>query len=399
VTAGREAGGVRIRSVRATPVNIPLTAPYRFSYGSLAATTKTVIELETDDGVIGLGECADGDRAAAVVAAGARLVGLDLRETQTALARLVPGVAYTPWGDVTGARRVAAGIEVAMWDARGKTEGAPLHLLLGGRVRERIALSEYFGYRLPGPVEPGEATPLQIARFCAAMIERHDARVFEGKVATVSMAEEVAMLREVRAAIGDRELRIDANGGYAVPTAREALRRFEPFEIKWFEEPVESYAEMARLRPHTAMNFASHVVDLPLAVRLGAPDAIVTNINELGGIAATAAFVRACEAFGVGFRFHSGETGIGTAACLQLSAALEQVREPSQTLLRWYADDVIEGGPFAPQGGGVAVPEGPGLGVTLDRAALARAHARFLADGAFPSAPGGGGYAGRFRKL
>ena len=61
---------MKIAAIRATPVNIPFTAPYRFSYGSIASLTKTVIELETDEGVIGLGECAEGDRAADVVKAG-----------------------------------------------------------------------------------------------------------------------------------------------------------------------------------------------------------------------------------------------------------------------------------------------------------------------------------------
>ena len=55
---------MKIRSIRATPVNIPFQAPYRFSYGSIKSLTKTVVELQTEDGVTGLGEVADGDRAA-----------------------------------------------------------------------------------------------------------------------------------------------------------------------------------------------------------------------------------------------------------------------------------------------------------------------------------------------
>ncbi|MES2817329.1 MAG: mandelate racemase/muconate lactonizing enzyme family protein, partial [Pseudomonadota bacterium] len=112
---------MKIRSIRATPVNIPFRAPYRFSYGAIASLTKTVIELQTEDGVLGLGECADGDRAADVVAAGAKLIGHDVREVTTAEAKIVPAMRYTPWGNVTAARRVFGGIEMAMWDARGKT--------------------------------------------------------------------------------------------------------------------------------------------------------------------------------------------------------------------------------------------------------------------------------------
>lgn len=390
---------MKIRSIKATPVNIPFVAPYRFGYGSLAALTKTVIELETEDGVVGLGECADGDRKRDVEAMGVALIGHDIRLVEDAARASLPGMAYTPWGNLLAARRAFAGIEMAMWDARGKTERLPLWHLLGGRARDRIALTEYFAFRDPGPDHPGEATPLEIARFCAEMIERHGARIFEGKLATVDLATEVEMVREIRAAIGERELRLDANGGWTLPTAKRAIRALEPYGVAWFEEPVESYEEMAALRGVTAAGLSSHRIDLRRAVEIGAPDAIVTNINELGGIAGAVGFIKSCAAFDVGFRFHSGETGIASAAYLHLSAALEHVRDASQTLFRWYADDVIEGGPFRPGGGTVAVPEGPGLGVTLDRAALARCHRRYCDEGAFPAGRAGGSYGARFGKV
>lgn len=392
---------MKIMTIRATPVNIPLRAPYRFSYGSTGSLTKTVIELVTEDGVCGLGECADGDRAADVMRMAERLVGCDVHDILPAQRACVPGMTYTPWGNVTSQRRVFAGIEMAMWDARARTAGLPLHRLLGGAVRQDIALTEYFSYRLPGTDEPGEASPSDIARYCARMIEEHDAQIFEGKVGTVGLAEEVQMVAEVRGAIGDRPLQLDANGIWTLPTARLALRQLQRFDISWFEEPCESYEEMAALRRHSDCAFSTHIVDLPKAARLGCPDAIVTNINELGGIRGALDFVAACAAMGVGFRFHSGETGVGTAAYLHLSAALEHVRGASQTLLRWYGDDVVEGGPLVPKGGTVGVPQGPGLGVTLDSVALRRCHERYLAEGAFPagaSAPAGAAYGSSFRK-
>ncbi|CAN7505912.1 mandelate racemase/muconate lactonizing enzyme family protein [Rhizobium sp. LjRoot254] len=377
---------MKITAIRATPVNIPFTAPYRFSYGSIASLTKTVIEVDTDEGVTGLGECADGNRAADVIAAGERLIGLDIRDINTAEKRLVPGMRYTPWGNVTAARRVSGGIEMALWDARGKIEGVPLYLLLGGAVRTEIPHSEYFSYRFPGAHDPGESSPVEVARYCARMVEQYGADIFEGKMGTVGLDEEIAMIREIRAAIGDRPLRLDANGGWTVPTAREALLRLEPFSIQWFEEPVETYEEMAQLRLHSPVSFSTHIIDLPKAVALRCPETIVTNINEHGGIRRTVEFIRACEAFNVGFRFHSGETGIASAAYLHLTAAIEHIREASQTLFRWYADDVIEGGPFALKSGMIRVPDGPGLGVALDKVALKRCHERFLTEGAFPGA-------------
>lgn len=388
---------MKIRSITALPVNIPFHAPYRFSYGAIASLTKTVVLLQTEDGVTGLGECADGDRAADVIAAGARLVGMDARDIHAAEAKLVPGMRYTPWGNVQAARRVFGGIEMAMWDARGKTEGVPLYRLLGGAVRVEIPLTEYFSYRWPGAGHPGESSPVEVARYCARMIERHGSTIFEGKVGAVALDEEVQMVREVRAAIGERPLQLDANGGWTVPTARDALRRLAPFNISWFEEPVETYEEMADLRRHFDIPFSAHAIDLPKAVALRCPDCIVTNINEHGGIARTRDFICACEAFGLGFRFHSGETGIASAAYLHLSAAMDHVRGASQTLFHWYADDVIEGGPFVLENGVTPVPDGPGLGVTLDKVALARCHDRYLTEGPFPDGRSGG-YGSQFRK-
>ncbi|WP_317055717.1 mandelate racemase/muconate lactonizing enzyme family protein [Roseovarius rhodophyticola] len=387
-----------IRSIKATPVNVPFVAPYRFSYGAIASLTKTVIELQTEDGVVGLGECADGDRAADIDAMGARLVGRDIRLVTEAERLCVPGMAYSPWDNVQAKRRVFGGIEMAMWDARGKTEGLPLWHLLGGKVRDEIALTEYFAFRDPGPAHPGEATPVEIAKFCAEMIDKHDAQIFEGKLATFDLATEVDMVREVRAAIGDRELRLDANGGWVLTTAKRAIKALGPYDVAWYEEPVESYEEMAALRSVTDAGLSSHRIDLRRAVELGAPDAIVTNINELGGMSGAVDFIRSCARFDIGFRFHSGETGVASAAYLHLSAALEPVREASQTLLRWYADDVIEGGPMQPRSGTLPVPTGPGLGVAIDPKALARCHQRYCDEGAFPAGQTGGGYGGNFRK-
>ncbi len=388
---------MKIAAIRATPVNIPFHAPYRFSFGSIASLTKTVIELVTDEGAVGLGECADGDRSADVMQLGERLKGLDIRDIATAENRCVPGMANSFWNSILGARRAFGGIEMAMWDARGKTEGLPLYLLLGGAVRKEIALTEYFSYRFPGPSHAGESTPIEVARYCARMIEQHGAEIFEGKMGTVGLDEEVTMVREVRAAIGERSLQLDANGVWTVPTAREALRRLEPFNLHWFEEPVETYEEMAQLSTFTSASFCSHVIDLPKAARLRCPDALVTNINEHGGIRRTVDFIRACERFDVGFRFHSGETGVASAAYLHVSAAMEHVRGASQTLFRWYADDVIAEGTFVPKQGQVKVPEGPGLGVTLDPKALKRCHERFLSEGTFPSGRTGH-YGDHFRK-
>mgnify|MGYP006276306059 CR=1 FL=1 len=379
---------MRIVAIRATPVNIPFVAPYRFAYGSIASVTKTIVEVTTDDGVVGWGEAADGDRSGAIAALAPRLIGLDPLDPDAVAQACLPGYAYSPWADVLGARRSFAAVELALWDIRGKVEGRPLHDLLGGAVRTEIPLTEYFSYRLPGPSHAGESSPLEVARECARLVEEFDARIFEGKVGTVGEDEELAMVREIRAAIGDRPLRLDANGGWTIATARRLIPRFEEHGVDAWEEPVEGFEELAAIRDVTDRPFSAHLPDLALARALRVPDVIVTNLNELGGVRGAVAFAAACADAGVGFRFHSGETGVASAACLHVTAAVASLDDASQTLLRWYADDVIAGGPLVPRHGVVPVPTGPGIGVDVDPDALARCHRRFLAEGAFPGADG-----------
>ena len=124
---------------------------------------------------------------------------------------------------------------------------------------------------------------------------------------------------------------------------------------------------------------------------------MVTNINEHGGISRTVDFIRACEAFNVVFRFHSGETGI---ASVRLPASVgrdRHVREASQTIVRWYADDVSRAD-RSHKKGIMAVPTRPGLGVSLDPKALRRCHERFLQEGSFPAGSKAEHYGGAFRK-
>jgi glucarate dehydratase len=88
---------------------------------------------------------------------------------------------------------------------------------------------------------------------------------------------------------------------------------------------------------------------------------------------------------------------VASAAYLPVTAALPEIDDASQTLFRWYGDDVLAGGPFVPRGGVVPVPTGPGLGVEVDAAAVERCHRRFLAEGPFPSGDGSG-YGAAFRR-
>jgi glucarate dehydratase len=376
---------VRITGIKAIPVNIPLEAPYRWSVGTFPGFSKTIVEVETDAGITGIGEAPNPYVAPLIEATlGPALQGADPYDLADCERRCLPPIRVLKNTDDDAIRRAFGGVEMALWDLIGKLERKSVASLLGGRVRDTVAFTEYFALRLACDGRGGEANAADVARYCARMQEEHGSTAFEGKVGVESVGTEVAIVREVREAIGpDSLLRLDANMGWSTTVARDALRQFERFDVQSVEEPVRSLAEMARLRSSTSIAFSSHEPDLKTGVALGVPDAFVINLTALGGIRRSLSFIAACEELGVDVWFYSPDAGIANAAYLQVAAATEWISRPSQTLLRWHTDDVIAEGPFRPERNLIPVPDGPGLGVTLDRAALARCHERFLADGPY----------------
>lgn len=374
----------RIARIRATPVNIPLEVPYPTSAGIFPGFSKTVVEIETGDGAIGIGEAPSATLATIVEdAIGPQLVGADPHDLADCERRGLPAVqAYRNTEDM-GVVLAYGGVEMALWDLLGKLEGRSLASMLGGRVRDEVEFTEYFAQRPRIGGRGGEETPAQIGAYCAEMVERHGARHFEGKAGVGELATDVAVAREIRAAVGeDPTLRLDANMAWPLTVAREAMRRLEPYNLSSMEEPVRTFTELARLRETTTISFSSHAPDLPSAVALGVPDAIVINLSVLGGIRRTLAFVNACEEFGVEVWFYS-DPGIATSAYIQVAAATPWLSRPHQTLSRWLAEDVIVGGPLSPRDGVLRVPDAPGLGVELDRSALRSCHERFKKEGPY----------------
>jgi len=377
--------GVRIRAIRATPINIPLEAPYRWSVGVYPGFSKTIVEIETSEGVTGVGE-APSARSAALIDRylAPALLGADPRDFADCERRALPPARVSKNTEDQSAQYAFGGIEMALWDIAGKLAGQSVARLLGGRVRDHVAFTEYFAPRLRHDGRGGEDRPATIAAYCARMVEEHGSTAFEGKVGVYDISTEVAIIREVRAAIGDdRLLRVDANMRWTVAAARHALRRFEQYNVDSIEDPVGSFEEMQRLRETTRIAFSSHDPSLKSAARLGVPDAFCLNLAALGGIRRTVAFVGACRELGLDIWFYSPDTGIANAAYLQVAGAMSWISQPSQTLLRWHSDDVTEGGPPQPENGVISVPDEPGLGVTLDRSALARCAERYAIEGEY----------------
>ena len=376
---------MKITRIQTHKINLPLTAGYYWAPGVYLGATRGLVEVRTDDGIVGWGEVATPELADLVTSEIApRLLGADPFDLEDCLRLAVPEIRTLKNTHDDSIVRAFGGVEIALWDIKGKALNLPIYMLMGGAARRSLGVSEYFAMRAPGQGEGGESTPLEVARYCARMRETYGSTLFEGKVGVFDLDTEIEMVREIRAAIGDdATLRLDANMAWPLNTARLALARLEPYNIANIEDPAASFFDMAKLRQHSAIPFSSHVPDLRLAIELGVPDTFVLNVTRLGGIRETLKFIAACEVTGLGLWFYSGESAVGTAAYMQLSAAVPYLDQPGQSLLRWYADDVVS--PlFTPRDNKLPIPDVPGLGITVDPQALARCAERYERDGSMP---------------
>lgn len=374
---------MKISAIRATPINVPLDAPYVWSYGRFPGFTQTIIEVETSDGIVGIGE-APGPAPSRMIEAGfaATLIGRDPIDIHGCeLACLPDGHGVQSISDYASLATFG-GIEMALWDLRGKMWGRPVCDLLGGKVRDHIPFTDYFVYRDRMGDKGGEQTPQDVVAYCQRMQADYGSTAFEGKMSDATPRDAIAMVKALREALGDDALiRVDSNAAYSVTTARQMAPALEELRIDNWEDPVGSYEEMAAFRPHTRLCLSSHNTDVPKIMNLGVPDALVSGISGNGGFMRTQKLVAACEAANVDFWCYSGDTGIQSAAYMHLCAATQHIRRHSQSLFHMQSLDVIEEGPFRLKDNHLSVPDGPGLGVTLDRDKLAHMHQLFVDQG------------------
>jgi glucarate dehydratase len=373
---------MKITNIKVTPVNIPLEVPMLWTGGYYPGTSKAVIEVETDEGVIGLGESPSAHLAQVVQDLAPRLIDKDPLDIAGIENLCVPPWQIVQNTDDSSAVTAFGGLEIALWDIRGKIWNQPLYQILGGAVRKEIPFTEYFAYRVEKDGIGGEMDPKAVADYCVRMKAEYGSTMFEGKLIQGDPQLEIETVRAIREALGpDAMIRLDSNMQWSLSTARHVLREIEPYNVQNYEDPVATFEEMSKLRQHSGIPFSTHVPDIRRAVALGVPDNIVVNFAVLGGINRAIRFIGACEAMGVGFWCYSGDAGICTAAYLHMTAAMPWMHEPSQSLFRWQIADVIQGGPIRQTNNVISVPEGPGLGVELDKDALNRWHQHYLKHG------------------
>lgn len=386
----------RIADLRVTPIAFADPPLLNNAGCHQPVALRSIIELETEGGVIGLGE-SYGTRGVldGLAALAPMLPGLDLTDLNGLWARARRAVSdgqegYS--GDDRLLPRVVGAVEVAMWDALGKSTGHRVCDLLGGQVREDVPFSAYLFYKFAGhsgaaPDDWGEVlTPEQLVGEARRFKELHGFDAIKLKAGILPPEEEIEGLRDLRAAFPDAPLRIDPNGGWTVETTLRLLPQLEGL-IEYLEDPTVGIEGNARVQAATDIPLATnmyvvHPSHLPANMAQDAFRVILSDHHYWGGLQASRELARICQIWGLGLSMHSNShLGISLAAMTHLAAATPNLTYDCDTHSPWQTDEVIEGGKLAFRNGRLPVPDGPGLGVTLDRTALARLHRNYLDAG------------------
>src|SRR5438876_2357479 len=381
----RPAMGRSIAEIRIHPISVPLERAFWMSLEPYTVAAEIVVEVETDDGLVGIGEIHGRPQAEIVrileqeftpLLLGEdpldheRLWDLLFRRTfSRAAARFEAADGQPHFGAGVKPQMMAAiaGIDIALWDLKAQAAGLPLYKLLGGH---RSAVPTYASGGYYGPA--GEA-------WIDGLVEEMVGYAALGytavkmKVGGLTLDEDVARVRAVREALPDVEIMLDANSTYDVPAGIEAALEFEPFEIAWLEEPTAWFDPvfgLARVGAATRIPLASGERELH---RFGCRDLVdhtpirflQFDCTRAGGVSEWLRVAAYASAHGVLMAPHHDPQIHGHLLAAVANGHIQEVfpnpvRDPLWSRLLVEQPQVLDGEPV--------LGDRPGIGVELDRA-------------------------------
>jgi o-succinylbenzoate synthase len=355
---------MRVAAVEVIPYALRFAEPYVSARGAIERREMALVRIATDEGLEGLGEAVPltlrgGASLDAVVGelqgAGAALVGADLGEDAREPETLGAGLSAP----------AAAALEVARLDLAARLAGVPLWRLLGA---ERAAPVHCNATLSAGPPDR-----------VAATAERWAGLGFETFKLKVGTGDDVGQVATVRSAVGPAaRIRVDANGAWSVSEAADRLAAIEAERIELAEQPAATLEELAEIRARTTIPIAADesvatAADATRATELGGCDLATIKLAKVGGIAVA----RRIAATVPSYLSSALDGPVGIAAAAHLAQVLP-ASEPTDGLAHGLATQLLFADTVATsqcelRAGLLHPPEGPGLGVVLDRAALERA--------------------------
>ena len=377
---------MKISQVRTTPLLVPYKKPYHWAKGIIQGAGVVLVEVHTDDGLIGIGECIATPSAMAIEAylkiAGDICIGRSPFENTRLMGECYHAL-FQALGTCSAPRysgQVLAGLEMALWDVMGKATDRAVYELLGGAVRDEI---NYFGFPQGSTAEEVAAEAREMAGAGCDVIYF---KVGRGDALDLEIA------RQVRTAVGpNKRLRMDPNESWSPVRAARMLRKMAEFDIDMVEQPTnaESIAALAQVRDRSPIAIAADQLvftpqDAYDVCREKAADMITLGLHETGGIARFRKVAHIAEAAGIDICIHGlYETGISTTAANQVGATLPNLDDGNQYMNHLLEWDIVKSPDLRLHNGSLPVLGGPGFGVELDPDAVGRAaeaHVRQVAE-------------------
>jgi len=359
---------VKIVDMRARCVAIPLDSKLRHNTGVHPGYfLRTILEVFTDDGIIGLGEVGGGDQTRALMQLKPRILGMDPFQLELIKLKVLRSIYY-----LSNARLYAA-VEMACLDLQGKATGRSFGDLLGGPVRDKVPLIAYLFWRYDRPGGGHDERAEDLADHCEELNAELGVKTMKLKAGVMAPSEEAKVLELCRERLGPEfGLRIDPNGVWSVQTAVRIGRRLEELGLEYFEDPAWGLEGNAAVRRSVRIPVATNMYparfdDLGPAIRLGAVDIVLTDLHYWEGARGVKDLAAICRTFSLGVSMHSGaEFGVELAAMLHTASTIPEMTVAGDAHYHYLLDDIILGGKLQYEDGAIAVPTGPGLGVELD---------------------------------
>ena len=382
---------MRIQDIRATTVTVPLEAPLRHANGChWGRFVRTIVEVETDNGIIGLGEMGGGGESAEAVfrALKSYLVGHNPARIEE-MRFLIANPTASLYNNRT---QVLAALEFACLDILGQAWGVPSSAILGGALRDRVPFASYCFFRYPDPrTGAGEVRTIeQLVAYTRALKQRCGFTTHKLKGGVFPPDYELEAYRALAAAFPGDSLRFDPNAVWSTEQAIRFGQAIAGLRNDYLEDPVFGLNGMRRTRQMVPIPLATNTVvvnfeQLAANVLNPAVDVILLDTTFWGGIRACIKAAGVCETFQLGVAVHSsGELGIQLATMLHLGATLPNLSFAADAHYHHLCDDIIEGGPMRYENGFLRVPDGPGLGVKLDRDKFGQYHELYRRLGNYP---------------
>ena len=379
---------MKIKNIEAKWIHVPIPEERQHvsDYGKIASFDSTLVRVETEDGIVGYGEAkeevgSEGNNKALCMLInekfGPELIGQDPRDISRLWEVMYNGVRAHYALDrgrvfpLLGRRGITisaiSGIDIALWDILGKSLNAPIWRLLGGRTAERM----------PAYASGGWADIPDIGKQLNSYIESGGFHAVKMRVGVMdgTVSHSADRVKAAREGIDpDVGLMCDAHGTYSTAEAKQFCRKVEDCDLTWFEEPVtaDDKRGCAELRASTTIPIATGETDFNRfdfreLAELRAVDIFQPDLAICGGITEAMRIAAIASAFNLRLAPHLWTGAPAFAAGMHVAAA-----SPAGFILEYslganpLLHDLVEES-FSVEDGYIAIPERPGLGITVNQ--------------------------------